>query len=163
MLPTAHIKDGGVRIVYFRSWIPTPPTHREIGRTQRHPSLESCIARYDHAPFNRSLGNAPTRINQLGSKKLIALATDQGLNRARDICLVGSDRAVVTLSDSALVMAPNGVTVLVGMHGRCAWDGSSLYLLNKGNRGAVPLIGQFWTVIEPMWQRASWRCVRRTA
>src|SRR5450755_2302300 len=26
MLPTAHVKDGGVRIVYFRSWIPTPPS-----------------------------------------------------------------------------------------------------------------------------------------
>ena len=26
MLPTAHIKDGGVRIVSFRKWIPTPPS-----------------------------------------------------------------------------------------------------------------------------------------
>ena len=26
MLPTAHLKDGGVRIVNFRSWIPTPPS-----------------------------------------------------------------------------------------------------------------------------------------
>ena len=26
MLPTAHVKDGGVRMVYFRSWIPTPPS-----------------------------------------------------------------------------------------------------------------------------------------
>ena len=25
MLPTAHYKDGGVRIASFRSWIPTPP------------------------------------------------------------------------------------------------------------------------------------------
>src|ERR1700682_3667970 len=26
MLPTAHYKDGGVRIASFRSWIPTPPS-----------------------------------------------------------------------------------------------------------------------------------------
>ena len=26
MLPTAHFKDGGVRIVSFRSWIPTSPS-----------------------------------------------------------------------------------------------------------------------------------------
>jgi hypothetical protein len=85
----------------------------------------------------------------IGSKTLIPLATDQGLSRAHDICLVGSDRAVVTLNDSVLVMTPNGVTVLVGMHGRCAWDGTSLYLLDERS-------GLIWSVrgVEKLGTRA---------
>lgn len=74
-----------------------------------------------------------------GSKDLIALTTDQGLNRARDICLIGSDRAVVTLSDTAFVLTPNGVSVLVGMRGHCAWDGDTLYLLDERS-------GLIWSV-----------------
>jgi tetratricopeptide (TPR) repeat protein len=46
---------------------------------------------------------------------------------------VGRDRAVVALTESVLVLTPNGATVLVGMHARCSWDGTSLYLLDESS------------------------------
>src|SRR5262249_18408096 len=37
----------------------------------------------------------------------------------------------VTLRDSVVILSRDGATVLVGMQARCAWDGTSLYLLDQ--------------------------------
>jgi tetratricopeptide (TPR) repeat protein len=66
-----------------------------------------------------------------GSREIMALAADKGLDGTRDICLIGSDRAVLALNHSVLVLTQNNATVLVGMQARCAWDGTSLYLLDE--------------------------------
>jgi tetratricopeptide (TPR) repeat protein len=66
-----------------------------------------------------------------GSTDVSTLAADKGLEHARDICLVGSDRAILTLNDSVLVLTHENATVLVGMQARCAWDGKALYLLDE--------------------------------
>jgi tetratricopeptide (TPR) repeat protein len=71
-----------------------------------------------------------------GSKEIISLATDDGLKQTHDVCLVGRDRSVVALKESVLVLTPNGATALVGMHARCSWDGTSLYLLDE-NSGLI--------------------------
>jgi tetratricopeptide (TPR) repeat protein len=75
-----------------------------------------------------------------GSKEITALAADTGLEHARDICLTGSERAVLALDDAVLVLTHENATVLVGMQARCAWDGKSLYLLDERS-------GLIWSVI----------------
>lgn len=74
-----------------------------------------------------------------GSKEVTALAADTGLEHARDICMIGSDRAILALNDSVLVLTHENATVLVGMQARCAWDGKSLYLLDERS-------GLIWSV-----------------
>jgi len=65
-----------------------------------------------------------------GGSEFIRIATDAALSEARDACLLGAEHVVLALKDSLVVVTPDAATALVGMQARCAWDGTSLYLLD---------------------------------
>lgn len=74
---------------------------------------------------------------QAGAKNIVRLVTDQGLNAARDVVLVGLNRAVVTLRSTVVLITDETMAVLIGMHlARCRFQQRALYLLD-GQSGLI--------------------------
>jgi hypothetical protein len=69
-----------------------------------------------------------------GSQMVVRLVTDRGLRSAKDVVLVGSDRAIVTLKATVLLVAPETVLIVAAMHlARCRYEDGLLYLVNGQN------------------------------
>jgi hypothetical protein len=74
---------------------------------------------------------------QAGSRKIVRLMTDQGLRSARDVVLVGPERAMLTLKAMAVLVTPETVLVIAGMSSaRCRFEGGVLYLVD-GHTGLI--------------------------
>ncbi len=66
-----------------------------------------------------------------GDKNVVRLLTDQGLSAARDVVLVGRNRAVVTLRATVVLITSETITVLMGMPmARCRFQTSGLPLIS---------------------------------
>jgi len=68
---------------------------------------------------------------QAGAKNIVRLVTDEGLSAARDVVLIGSNRAVVTLRTTVLLITSETMTVVMGMPlAHCRFQHGVLYLLD---------------------------------
>jgi hypothetical protein len=68
---------------------------------------------------------------QAGSKTINRLVTDVGLVAARDVVLVGPNRAVVALKNNVILVTPETITVVMGMQlARCRFQDDVLYLMD---------------------------------
>jgi hypothetical protein len=74
-----------------------------------------------------------------GARQAVRLASDIGLRSAQDVCLVGPDRAVVTLPHVVLLVTSKTQLVLVGIPALCRWNQGTLFLLDRHS-------GMIWTV-----------------
>jgi hypothetical protein len=68
---------------------------------------------------------------EAGGSQLVRLRVDAGLHLAKDVCLVGHNRAVVALPDAVVLVTSETQTILVGFSAKCNWRESTLYLLDK--------------------------------
>ncbi len=75
-----------------------------------------------------------------GAGRISRLASDRGFEKARDVCLVGPNRAVVALPHVVLLIGAPGASVIVGFGGRARWSEGRLYLLDDAE-GAVWQVG----------------------
>jgi hypothetical protein len=72
-----------------------------------------------------------------GAQSIVRLLTDQGLNTAQDVVMVGPNRAVVSLPNGVVLVSNEGLSVVTGMmRSRCRFQQNTLYLLD-GNTGIV--------------------------
>jgi hypothetical protein len=68
---------------------------------------------------------------QAGAKNVYRLVTDAGLAAARDVVLVGPNRAVVALKNNVILVTPETITVVMGMLlARCRFQDGVLYLMD---------------------------------
>lgn len=75
-----------------------------------------------------------------GAGKISRLASDRGLEKARDVCLIAADRAVVALPHVVLLVGAPGASVIVGFGGRARWSEGRLYLFDDAE-GTVWQVG----------------------
>jgi hypothetical protein len=74
---------------------------------------------------------------QAGAKNIVRLLSDQGLSAARDVVLVGPNRAVVSLKTTVFLITSETVIVVLKMPlARCRFQHSVLYLLD-GQTGLI--------------------------
>lgn len=68
---------------------------------------------------------------QAGSKTINRLVTDVGLVAARDVVLVGPNRAVVALKNNVILVTPETITIVMGIPlARCRFQDDVLYLMD---------------------------------
>jgi len=65
-----------------------------------------------------------------GGNEFIELARDPGLPKARDVVLVGPDRAVAALGSGVVLLSKNTRLPLAGLQARVRWSHDFLYLLD---------------------------------
>lgn len=98
-----------------------------------------------HAASWNDVGLAAVVDNSLyvweaGSKNVVRLLTDQGLSAAKDVVLVGHNRAVVSLQATVVLVTDEAMTVVTGMtRARCRFQQDVLYLLDDET-------GLIWTL-----------------
>lgn len=69
-----------------------------------------------------------------GSKNIVRLVSDSGLNNSRDVALVGPARAVVTLRNMVVLVTSETMTVVApAASARCRFAAGVLYLLDTGD------------------------------
>jgi hypothetical protein len=73
---------------------------------------------------------------EAGAERVAVLATDRGLEAARDVCLISPGRAVVTLKHAIVLVTDQTQLVVALFPARCRWSDGKLYLLDE-NTGAV--------------------------
>jgi hypothetical protein len=66
-----------------------------------------------------------------GSQSVRRLAEDVAFRGARDVVLIGENRAVVTLSNLVVLQTDQNLLVLAAMKARARWQNGSLYLLDE--------------------------------
>lgn len=66
-----------------------------------------------------------------GSNDLVRLGLDTGFSKARDVTLVGPERAVLALQNYVVLISRSGQTVVVGFKARCRFMDGVLYLLDE--------------------------------
>ena len=83
-----------------------------------------------------------------GEPDLLRLATDEGLERARDLVLIGPSRVVVALNESLVLLTPQGRLVLGNIRARVRWAAGTLYALDERT-------GIVWSLkgLEPIGRR----------
>lgn len=66
-----------------------------------------------------------------GEGDLLRLATDEGLERVRDLVLVGPAKVVVALNESLVLLTPQGRLIVGNLKGRVRWSSGTLYVLDE--------------------------------
>lgn len=66
-----------------------------------------------------------------GSKNLRVVATTPSLENAKDVTLIGEDRAIVSFDFSTALFSPARQLVIVGAAGKCRYSHQKLYLLDE--------------------------------
>ena len=67
-----------------------------------------------------------------GSKQVVRVLSDSGLVSTHDLTLVGSDKVVITLNSSVILVSPENLTILAAMRSaRCRFSQGILYLADS--------------------------------
>lgn len=66
-----------------------------------------------------------------GGRDLVELSADEGLASARDVCLVGSRRALVASKRAVILVADGRWSPVAVMKARVRWNGRSAFLLDE--------------------------------
>lgn len=85
---------------------------------------------------------------RIKDKGLTPILKDKALAAVRDVCLIGQEKAVVTLRNSVLLVTSKSALPLVAMSARCTWTKNTLSLLDE-NSGTIWAVEGVYTLGGP--------------